>query len=320
MSIWRQYQVAWAVIGLVVALSACASTASGKEPHQAAPAEEVSTSDLTATGHHLRAAAQYLRQSGRVELAEQLEVEADRLARQQSLTEKQEQLRLLQQQIDQLKEQLGPSHQVLLQLQLVECQLTDQTPTMERLLERIESAGEPANITDRHDTNCVLSDPQTVNKIVMELCACKQARVLAEPKLATVSGRAASLRVGGEVPLHANHTADRPPQNVQIGTSVDVYPLVRAGGVVQLELKFQHRELDESLSEEAVGSDSPRVKTRAINTRLEIKNGQTFVMGGLVQSAGHSQEPSSRSVGLLLVVTAELVEPLAQVPQPTMLR
>ncbi len=320
MSAWTYYRMAWAAIGLVVALGVSASTAKGEEASQAAPADEVSTPDLTAAGHHLRAAAQYFRQSGRVELAEQLEAEVDRLARQQSLTEKQEQLRLLQQQIDRLKEQLGQNHQVLLQLKLVECQLTDQTPTMEQLLDKVESAPEEANDIDRHNTNCVLSDLQTVNKIITELCARKQARVLAEPKLATVSGRAASLRVGGEVPLHANHTADRPPKSVQIGTSVDVYPRVRADGVVQLELKFQHSELDQSLSEEADGSDSPQVKTRAINTLLEIENGQTFVMGGLVQSAGHSQESSSRSVGLLLVVTAELVEPLAQVPQPRMLR
>ena len=106
------------------------------------------------------------------------------------------------------------------------------------------------------------------------------AKLLAEPKLVTVSGRPASFSVGGEIPI-------RVPQSLgtisiefhQFGTRVDFVPIVLGNGHIRLEVRASVSEVDPSLSVDGV----PGFRSRWVDTAVEMKSGQTLALAGLIQ-------------------------------------
>ena len=112
------------------------------------------------------------------------------------------------------------------------------------------------------------------------------AKLLAEPKLVTVSGRPASFNVGGEIPI-------RVPQSLgtvsiefhQFGTRVDFVPIVLGNGHIRLEVRPSVSEVDPALSVDGV----PGFRTRWVDTAVEMKSGQTLALAGLIQERIESE-------------------------------
>ncbi|MCA9179238.1 MAG: pilus assembly protein N-terminal domain-containing protein [Planctomycetales bacterium] len=156
-------------------------------------------------------------------------------------------------------------------------------------------------------------------------------KVLSEPTLTTVSGRAASFNVGGEFPILV-------PQSLgtvsieyrQFGTRVDFVPIVRGNGEIRLEVRPQVSEIDASRSVTVQNTTIPGLRSRWVDTAAEMRTGQTLALAGLLQNRVESEsrsvpllgdlpwvgsafrrvEESNNEVELLILVTPELVEPM----------
>jgi pilus assembly protein CpaC len=154
-------------------------------------------------------------------------------------------------------------------------------------------------------------------------------KVLAEPQLTTVSGRPASFNSGGEFPIIV-------PQSLgtvsieyrQYGTRVDFVPIVLGNGNLRLEVRPQVSEIDASRSVVLNSVSVPGLRTRWVDTAVEMKAGQTLALAGLLQTRVEAQNrglpwladipwfgapfrhvtEEVNEVELLILVTPEFVE------------
>jgi pilus assembly protein CpaC len=155
------------------------------------------------------------------------------------------------------------------------------------------------------------------------------AKVMADPTLVTVSGRPASFNVGGEFPVPV-------PQSLgtisieykKYGTQLDFVPIVLGNGQIRLEVRPRVSEIDESRSLTIAGSTVPGLRSREVETGVEMQAGQTLAIAGLVyyrtESLNHgipwvSEVPylgaafrktseATNEIELLILVTPELVD------------
>ena len=113
------------------------------------------------------------------------------------------------------------------------------------------------------------------------------AKVLAEPTVTTVSGRAASFNSGGEFAydvsqgLGAVETSFR-----EFGTRIDFVPIVLGNGRIRLEVRPYITEIDFSLASE---TGIPGLRSRWVDTAVEMKAGQTLALAGLLQTRVESE-------------------------------
>ncbi len=114
-------------------------------------------------------------------------------------------------------------------------------------------------------------------------------KILAEPTLTTVSGRPASFNEGGEFPIVI-------PQNLgtntvefkQFGTRVDFVPIVLGNGNIRLEVRPEISEIDNSRAITLNGVNIPGLRTRWVDTAVEMRAGQTLALAGLIQNRTES--------------------------------
>jgi len=117
------------------------------------------------------------------------------------------------------------------------------------------------------------------------------AKILADPSITTVSGRPAQFLVGGEFPIIVpsglgQSTIEYKP----FGTQIDFLPIVLGNGNVRLEVRAEVSEPDSSLGVEINSFSVPALKTRKIDTGVELKAGQTLALAGLVQTRVEASE------------------------------
>ncbi|MHB8973485.1 MAG: type II and III secretion system protein family protein [Pirellulaceae bacterium] len=110
-------------------------------------------------------------------------------------------------------------------------------------------------------------------------------KILAEPQLTTVSGRPAQFHAGGEFPITV-------PQSLgtvsieyrEYGTRVDFLPIVLGNGNLRLEVRPYISEIDPARSTILQGTAVPALRTRWVDTGVEMKAGQTLALAGLLQT------------------------------------
>lgn len=111
------------------------------------------------------------------------------------------------------------------------------------------------------------------------------AKIVADPKIMTVSGRPARFLQGGEFPVLV-------PQSLgtvsvayrSYGTEVDFVPIVLGNGLIRLELRPRVSEPDPALSVTINGTTVPALTSREVDTGVEMRAGQTLAIAGLVQT------------------------------------
>jgi pilus assembly protein CpaC len=159
------------------------------------------------------------------------------------------------------------------------------------------------------------------------------ARVLAEPTLVALSGQSASFLSGGELPI---------PEPQGLGTTTIVYkpfgigltvtPTVLAPDRIALKVAPQASDLDYTNAVVLNGVSVPAITTRRADTTVELGDGETFIIGGLVSRSITSQVDKIPLLGdipiigaffrdlnysrqdkeLVLIVTPHLVRPIAK--------
>jgi pilus assembly protein CpaC len=109
-------------------------------------------------------------------------------------------------------------------------------------------------------------------------------KALAEPKLITLSGKPASFLSGGEqaVPIPAG-LGQVGIQFEEFGTRLNFLPIVLGGGRIRLEVEPEISALNPAFGTTIQGTVVPGRSTQRVHTTVELEDGQTFVIGGLIQ-------------------------------------
>jgi pilus assembly protein CpaC len=108
---------------------------------------------------------------------------------------------------------------------------------------------------------------------------------LAEPTLVAISGHQAKFLAGGEIPV----PVATPTEGVKIewkefGVSLTFTPIVVDSGVVNLKVEPEVSTLDWDNGVVLSGFRIPALRTRKASSTMELRDGQTLVMAGLISS------------------------------------
>ena len=112
--------------------------------------------------------------------------------------------------------------------------------------------------------------------------------ILAEPNLMAMHGQKASFLAGGEFPVPV-------PQNIgganttftvqfkEFGVLLDFIPYIMDDGSIRLQVAPEVSTIDPAVGVSTAGITIPGVNTRRANTTVELKQGQTLALAGLIQ-------------------------------------
>lgn len=172
------------------------------------------------------------------------------------------------------------------------------------------------------------------------------ARTLAKPTLLALSGERASFLAGGEYPIpvaqssgSSNNNSTFTVEFKTFGVSLAFTPTVLSDKTINIVVEPEVSEIDPSASLTLNGITVPGLRTRRVSTTLELRDGESFAIAGLLQQdtkVNTSQLPVLGSLPiigslfrstryqkgeteLLIIVTPRLVAPIrpGQVRLPT---
>ena len=154
---------------------------------------------------------------------------------------------------------------------------------------------------------------------------------MAEPNLVTLSGETASFLAGGQIPIPEVGATGTPSFGFQpYGVGLSFTPTVLRNGVINLVVKPEVSEIDSAHAVTVAGTTVPALTTRKASTTLELRDGQSFMLGGLLQSDGtnnidqlpwlgdmpvlgalfRSTDYQKNETDLVILVTPHIVRPL----------
>jgi pilus assembly protein CpaC len=111
-------------------------------------------------------------------------------------------------------------------------------------------------------------------------------RRLAEPNLIAISGEKASFLAGGEfpVPVAADDRGRIMVEYKKFGVSLNFLPIVLANGVIHLRIEPEVSQLDPTNTVSTGPIAIPALIVRRASTVVELRDGQSFAIAGLLQS------------------------------------
>lgn len=170
--------------------------------------------------------------------------------------------------------------------------------------------------------------------------------ILAEPNVLAINGKPASFVAGGEFPFPTLQGGGAGLGAVTVsfrefGVRINFLPTVTPRGTIRLQVMPEVSSLDFANGLIFQGFNIPALSTRRVQTEVELENGQSFVIGGLLDNRttealdkipGLANIPllgklfQSRAITknrseLLVLITPELVRPIpAGQPRPDLER
>ena len=109
-------------------------------------------------------------------------------------------------------------------------------------------------------------------------------KILASPVLTTTNGTPANLLSGGEFPILVPQSLGTVTvQWKEYGVRLTAVPLLLGNGRVRLNLQPEVSQKDLSNSITTQGLTVPALTTRRVNTSVEMRFGETFMLGGLIE-------------------------------------
>ncbi|AZO37988.1 BON domain-containing protein [Mesorhizobium sp. M2A.F.Ca.ET.037.01.1.1] len=158
------------------------------------------------------------------------------------------------------------------------------------------------------------------------------ARRLAEPNLIARSGQTASFLAGGEFPIPVSEDNGKISVTYKkYGVGLDFTPTVLKDGLLSLDIAPEVSSIDPSASiQVSSGISIPAFIVRRARTSVDLKNGQSFMIAGLLQSQNDittsrvpgigklpvlgplfsSKSYQRRETDLVIIVTPYLVKPV----------
>jgi pilus assembly protein CpaC len=160
--------------------------------------------------------------------------------------------------------------------------------------------------------------------------------VLAQPNVLAANGKQASFLAGGEYPYPVVQGTSSGATAVTImfkeyGVRLNFIPTITARGSIRLQVAPEVSALDFSNAVQVSGFNVPAITTRKVNTEVELSDGQSFVIGGLLDNREtetfekipfigdipyigkffQSKSVNRTNTELIVIVTPEIVAPLA---------
>lgn len=158
------------------------------------------------------------------------------------------------------------------------------------------------------------------------------ARILAKPTLVAHTGQSASFLAGGEIPIPvpAGRDGNIAIQYKEFGVKLQLTPTILSNERIALKVAPEASDLDFTQGVTISGVSVPSVRTRRADTMVELADGESFIIGGLVnrttmssvskvpllgdlpilgtffKNLNYSQEETE----LVIIVTPRLVQPL----------
>ena len=159
------------------------------------------------------------------------------------------------------------------------------------------------------------------------------ARVLAEPTLVALSGQSASFLAGGELPIPVPQGLGTTSIEYKpFGIGLTLTPTVLSNERIVLKVAPEASDLDYTNSLSLNGVAVPAITTRRADTTVELGDGESFIIGGLVSRTTTSNADKVPLLGdlpilgtffsknnyqmkekeLVILVTPHLVKPIAR--------
>ena len=183
----------------------------------------------------------------------------------------------------------------------------------------------PLTLTPDKPTYAFIFPIEDVAALIQALQTEGLASVLAQPKLLAMSGQNAVFQVGGEIPIRIATGFSAQVVFKPFGTLVNFVPRVSDEGDIMLTVTPEVSQPDFDNRVEGI----PTFLTRRASTSTRLRNGETLVIGGLLQTITREEEKglpyfkdipylgyifrrtaySKAVTELLVVVTPHLVRP-----------
>jgi pilus assembly protein CpaC len=171
--------------------------------------------------------------------------------------------------------------------------------------------------------------------IIQALQSKSLAQILAEPNLLTMDGKPASFLAGGEIPIPIVQSAAGGIGQVTImwkefGVRLNFVPTITPRKTIRLRVAPEVSSLDKANGINITGFSVPALAIRRMQTEIELEEGQTFAIGGLLDNRTtktwekipgigdipiigklfQSRDITKTNEELLVLVTPELVRPI----------
>ena len=110
------------------------------------------------------------------------------------------------------------------------------------------------------------------------------AKILAEPKLIALSGEEASFLAGGELAIPVPEEGDIGVEFKEFGVGLKFTPIVLGNRRINLTLNTEVSDVTVELGTSVNGTFVPGVTTRRAATTIELGDGESFMIAGLLQN------------------------------------
>ena len=158
--------------------------------------------------------------------------------------------------------------------------------------------------------------------------------VLAEPNVMAVNGKEASFLAGGEYPYPvAEGSGGGTTISImfkEYGIRLNFIPTITPRGTIRLQVAPEVSSLDFTHAIEIAGFDVPAITERKVKTEVELADGQSFVIGGLLDNEEtetfqkipflgdipilgkffQSMQRTKTNTELIVIVTPQVVTPI----------
>jgi len=206
------------------------------------------------------------------------------------------------------------------------------------------SGGNPATLTTSNPLNLLFYNfGLNIGLTLQDLQDKQIAQILAEPTITTLSGQKASFLAGGEFPFPVVQGSSGGLTSITIqfrpyGVKLDFTPIVHDDGSILLKVAPEVSALDYANAVTISGYTIPAISTRRADTQVELRDGQSFAISGLLDHRTtdifnkmpgigdvpilgqlfRSKTVNHTTVELVVVVTPLLVDPLNDTTSPAL--
>jgi pilus assembly protein CpaC len=137
-------------------------------------------------------------------------------------------------------------------------------------------------------------------------------KTLAEPNLVAMSGDTASFLAGGEFPIPVAQSGGRGDEDVptiaieykQFGVALAFTPTLLSDGLINLAVKPEVSAIDPTVSIDLGAIRIPGIKVRRASTTIELRDGESFTIAGLLKEEYENQVRQFPFVGEIPILGA----------------
>lgn len=206
----------------------------------------------------------------------------------------------------------------------------------------LPGVGTPATATLSTGLNILAFFPgQNIGATIQALELKGLVQVLAEPNILAQNGKEGSFVAGGEYPYPVAQGSGAAGTTISIqfkeyGIRLNFIPTITPRGTILLQVAPEVSSLDFTNAVQISGFQVPAIDIRKVNTEVELGDGQSFVIGGLLDKREtesfqkipflgdvpvlgklfQSISKSKTNTELIVIVTPEIIDPIP-VGKPT---